>query len=437
VQARIEVAAEVDADLRCWLDAGNRVKNLETVQGDECDVMILGFGYGKDGDGRLQANFGPLSQQGGYRRLNVAVTRARQQTIVVASIRAAEVPSTAGPGGAQVRAYLDYAERGATALGSAGPGLDRYESALEEDVANALRGRGWQVETQAGVGGYRIDLAVRDTGTPGRYLAGIECDGATYHSAQTARDRDIARQRVLERLGWNILRVWSPDWYHEKQRVADELDEALRKLGGPGPGGSEPVAEPVPGPAPFAGAGPAAGLPPEAEAWEPHRVVRGNPSGQHIVDVVAREGPLHLEELLEALRADFGIERLTARRRAGLLAAVDALRGAGVVIRGDWAWPAGMDPREVPVRVRRGGPPRPLARYSDEELLRAMEIACRAGGRIPEHQLPRAVADLLGIDLRAAADSRLGALVERAVAGGYITVDGDGMAVALDRRAIG
>src|SRR5690606_33250187 len=120
----------------------------------------------------------------------------RQKTILVSSLRASDIPPTVGPGGQLVRRYLDYAERGPVALleDLRTSGVDQFDSPFEEEVARQLRGRGWSVDTQVGVSRFRIDLGVRDPAQPGRYLAGIECDGATYHAAQSARDRDINRQ---------------------------------------------------------------------------------------------------------------------------------------------------------------------------------------------------------------------------------------------------
>ena len=137
-----------------------------------------------------------------------------------------------GEGGLVARQYLDYAERGTVALseGLNAPSVDVFDSPLEQDVAEALRARGWVIDTQVGVSRYRVDLGVRHPSEPGRYVAGIECDGATYHGAESARDRDIARQRVLEGLGWHIYRVWSPDWYRTRAQVIADVEKYLHSL---------------------------------------------------------------------------------------------------------------------------------------------------------------------------------------------------------------
>ena len=233
IQNRIENRAPLELLLQKWLDQGGHAKNLETIQGDQCDVMILCFGYGKDASGNLQLNFGPLSRENGYKRLNVAITRARQKMIVVASIKATDIPPGAvGVGGGYVRSFLDYAERGMAAITGnlKVPSVSVYESLFEEAVANRLRSLGWAVYTQVGVSRYRVDLAVRYPDEPGRYLAGIECDGAMYHSAETARDRDIIRQEVLQRLDWKLYRIWSTDWFQDSNTVLKDVNTFLREL---------------------------------------------------------------------------------------------------------------------------------------------------------------------------------------------------------------
>jgi very-short-patch-repair endonuclease len=206
------------------------IKNLEGVQGEERDVMLFSLTYGPDQAGRIMLNFGPLNLSGGERRLNVAVTRARERLVVFGSLRAEQIDlsRTAAVGVAHLKQFLAFAEQGARALATASARpLGSHESFFEEQVAARLRRRGWVVHSQVGVSGFRIDLAVVDPDAPGAYLAGIECDGATYHRGATARDRDRLRQTVLEGLGWSILRVWSTDWWTNAEREADRMHAAL------------------------------------------------------------------------------------------------------------------------------------------------------------------------------------------------------------------
>ena len=212
------------------------VKNLESVQGDERDVVLFSIGYGPDARGRVHMAFGPLNRAGGERRLNVAVTRAREELVVFSSIRADQIDltRTRSVGARHLKTFLDYAARGVGALAEA---IERetstasgagYDSPFEREVAEVLTARGHEIHRQVGAGGYRIDLAVVDPDRPGRYLLGIECDGATYHSAATARDRDRLRAAVLSRLGWQLHRVWSTDWWQFPKGEIERIEEAIR-----------------------------------------------------------------------------------------------------------------------------------------------------------------------------------------------------------------
>ncbi len=208
------------------------VKNLETVQGDERDVILFSVTYGPDRSGRVTMNFGPLNREGGERRLNVALTRARHEMRVFSTLRPDQIDlnRTRARAVIDLKHFLEYAERGPAALGEAvyGPQGD-FESPFEAAVARALRERGWDVHPQIGVSAYRIDLGVVHPDRPGAYLAGIECDGASYHSSAYARERDKIRQQVLEGLGWTLLRVWSLDWWSDPVATVKKLDEALRE----------------------------------------------------------------------------------------------------------------------------------------------------------------------------------------------------------------
>ncbi|HET9179660.1 MAG TPA: DUF3320 domain-containing protein [Terriglobia bacterium] len=213
------------------------VKNLESVQGDERDVLIFSVGYGKDRFGRITMNFGPLNGNGGERRLNVAVTRARKKVIVVSSIRASDFDlSEVNREGVRVlHRYLDFAERGPDALAMRIE-EGEFESPFEQSVATKIRSFGFTVVPQVGCSSFRVDLGVVDPSNPGRFILGVECDGASYHSSATARDRDRIRQQILERLGWRIHRIWSPDWVTrndlEVGRLRQAIETALEELKG-------------------------------------------------------------------------------------------------------------------------------------------------------------------------------------------------------------
>lgn len=209
------------------------IKNLENVQGDERDVMLFSICYGPDKLGRVAMNFGPLNREGGERRLNVAITRARERLVVFSTLRADQIDlrRTRAVGVAHLKTFLDYADRGMAAI-DATVHLDpegEPESPFELEVRNRLLQRGWKVHCQVGTSGYRIDLAVVDRERPGAYVLGVECDGATYHSSACARERDRLRQQVLERLGWRLHRIWSTDWWLDPEREMARLVEAIER----------------------------------------------------------------------------------------------------------------------------------------------------------------------------------------------------------------
>ena len=220
-----EQALEADAQRRESLF----VKNLENVQGDERDVIFISMTYGpKEPGGRVMQRFGPINSDVGWRRLNVLFTRSRKRMQVFSSMGSDDivVGPTTRRGVQALRDFLAYCETGLLHR-SARPGQRPPDSDFEVAVMNALRQEGFECVPQVGVAGFFIDIAVVDPGNPGRYLMGIECDGATYHSAKSTRDRDRLRQAVLERLGWRIRRIWSTDWFRNPH---GELAPIIREL---------------------------------------------------------------------------------------------------------------------------------------------------------------------------------------------------------------
>lgn len=237
VQDLIEKAQQDHPEIQSFFDSSNPepvfVKNLENVQGDERDVILFSICYGPDQHGKLSMNFGPLNRSGGERRLNVAVTRAKCEVVIFSTLKPDQIDlsRTRAIGAAHLKAYLTYAERGASALAAAvsQPSHDDFASPFEQEVANFLRAHGYTVHSQVGCSGYKIDLAVVSPEAPGRYVIGIECDGATYHRAATARDRDKLRQGVLEGLGWRMHRIWSTDWWRKRKNAEKRLLSAVEK----------------------------------------------------------------------------------------------------------------------------------------------------------------------------------------------------------------
>ncbi|GAA2467736.1 hypothetical protein GCM10023100_18720 [Actinocorallia cavernae] len=232
IQDAVDAARQSRPDLdECFSEDrlnGFFVKNLESVQGDERDVMILSVGYGRDAQGKFSKNFGPMNKADGWRRLNVAVTRARYRVEVVASFEPGEVGDTGSKSFRHFGRYLRYAQSGPSVLSQEAVDPDAQpESPFEESVLAVLRNWGYDVQPQVGVAGYRIDLGVRHPDRPGLYALGVECDGAMYHSSKAARDRDRLREGVLRGLGWELHRIWGTDWYRDRSGAEARLRAAV------------------------------------------------------------------------------------------------------------------------------------------------------------------------------------------------------------------
>ena len=213
------------------------VKNLESVQGDERDVIILSLGYGptEPGARTMSMNFGPLNKSGGERRLNVAITRATSEVLLFSSFDSSmiDLTRTSAKAVEDLKHYIEFAEKGPISLAeqtSAKYGVDQFDSDFEKAVARALRDKGWVVQTQVGVSKFRVDLGIKHPDQAGKYLAGVECDGATYHSSPSARDRDKVRHIILENLGWRLVRLWSTDYFQDPAESIDRINTRLKEI---------------------------------------------------------------------------------------------------------------------------------------------------------------------------------------------------------------
>ena len=236
LQVRAEMSRKDNGE-----DTGLFIKNIESVQGDERDVVIFSIGYAKNTQGRLMHNFGWLNQKGGENRLNVAISRAKQKIHIVTSFRPAELnlDEAKNEGPRILKKYLEYAfavsngdkeeaERILQSFGETfGIAPAAYETEYAQKVAEALREKGYDIDTQVGIGGYRIDIAVRKGG---KYVLGIECDGKLYSTSSSARERDYHRQKYLESRGWRIKRIWSMDWWRDPDAEIDAICKLVDSL---------------------------------------------------------------------------------------------------------------------------------------------------------------------------------------------------------------
>jgi hypothetical protein len=332
----LEFARRGDGMLDAFLREGQSedvfVKNIENVQGDERDVILISVGYGPVvPGGRLTSmSFGPVNGEGGERRLNVIFTRARVRCEVFASFDPGDmdVSRTSSQGPRILKRFLDFAKTGR--LDEKSPtGLDA-DSAFEEDVAAIIRTYGFLADPQVGSAGFRIDLGIRHPDKPGTYILAVECDGATYHSALWARERDRLRQDVLEQLGWNFHRIWSTDWFYNRRAEIERLRAALQAareaaaLGVRITGANHakaalsvdmpPNSAPTVLPEPVVRQMPAyrrASFPVKTDQ-EPHEVAIAILASL-AARIVAAEGPIHVEEIARRIAACFGKERVGSR----------------------------------------------------------------------------------------------------------------------------
>lgn len=204
------------------------IKNLENVQGDERDVIFISLTYGPDENGHVYQRFGPINQQNGWRRLNVLFTRAKQNMVVYSSMRSDQIiPAPGNRGATALRDFVAFCERGGRSKDYGSVTEREPDSPFEEEVIDTLRRHGYLAVPQVGVSGFYIDVGVQHPQLGDDFILGVECDGATYHSAKSARDRDHLRQEILEGLGWRIYRIWSVDWYRRREREVKRLLDAV------------------------------------------------------------------------------------------------------------------------------------------------------------------------------------------------------------------
>jgi len=416
------------------------VKNLENIQGDERDVIIFSICYGPDQTGKSSMNFGPLNRDGGERRLNVAITRAREELVVYATIKPEHIDLTRtnAVGVKHLKTFLDYARRGPAAIAEALTlqTSDVFDSPFEQQVCDRLRARGYQVDTQVGTAGYRIDLGVRHPDQQGRYVLAVECDGAYYHSARSARERDRLRSQVLEGLGWRIHRVWSTDWWQTPEREIQKIVEAIEqaKVDAAAPPVSpppEPLAIVTPSQVesqpvrvasarredsrPVARAGARVepiqiareGSPgPSIEAYRIAPVPEGRftPDDVHddrhrtelkrvLLGIVEIEAPVSVTVLARRIAPCFAIQRTTSRLEERLRAVL----GRAVTIRNEIIWRADQEPdaysgvRLAPPEARRDAQEVPL-----EEIANAAAGVLRASIALSHDELVKLTAKSLG-----------------------------------------
>lgn len=444
---QIEMLRQQDDSLEEFFDRNRPepffVKNLETIQGDERDVILLSVGYGKrTPEERLSMNFGPLNKDGGWRRLNVLVTRARQRCVVFSSIRAEDfdLSATSARGVHALRQYLQYAATGQITQIKVGEG--EFDSPFEKAVYNALTENGLTVHKQIGCVGYAIDLAIVDPEHPGKYLLGIECDGASYHSSATARDRDRLRQQVLEGLGWRIHRAWSTDWFRTPQKEVQKILDAVERAR-TGAYSQQFIADGVPPQTTteFEKAS-ANQLPIPVEPYTYHDVNVGQTEDFYVesidvirgivVDVAKLEGPIHIDELTRRTAEAWGFRQSGSRIRNRISSAIDAgIRKELLRITDEFVWPADMT--TPPVRQRDSQRTKSINLICLEEIGRAACLLLKAQFGMNHQDLITQTCRILGFgNTGERIVERITTAIEREIASGRIASDGNSILKAVD-----
>lgn len=438
------------------------VKNLENVQGDERDVILMSVCYGPDAEGRVSMNFGPLNREGGERRLNVAITRARLEVTVFSTLKAEQIDlsRTRARGAQDFKCFLDYAARGPVAIAQAltlRGGAD-FESPFEMAVCQKLRERNHEVHSQIGCSGYRIDLAIVDPQVSGRYLLGIECDGANYHSGKTARDRDRLRENVLVGLGWRLHRIWSSDWWQDPDECLLRIETAIEQakislslgtnLASPPTNSVNAAIVPAISDTTECRTEPAVVSKPSApEALARYRAFEikrlcGSPQEfygseadgtikQLIENIVTEEGPVALEVVSRRVAAHWKISRLGSIVRDRIARIV---RQSAVTIteqfHGTFLWSTTMEPSEYhSFRVQgvNEDEQRDIEEIPMEEMISAVVHVLRQQVSMPKIDLIRETAQILGFQRTGGTIQRIvGQAIERAFQETTIRAGDDG-----------
>jgi hypothetical protein len=446
------------------------VKNLENVQGDERDVILFSTGFSKNDKGYLPLNFGPLNRAGGERRLNVAVTRARRQVIVFSSFSPSELRAeeTSSVGIKHLRSYLDLAEHGTGAL----PYDGRRTIAVDlhrEEIADALRDRGFAVATDVGLSDFKVDISLASLDAPDRPCMAILLDSPAWAARRTAGDRDGLPGDVLTRMmRWpSVQRVWLPAWISDREAVLDKLEKAFVEAGsglsgsdpdssGELPSGLPPVGlstassvfghVPAAEPAPLlaSGAGGSriatAVLEPESPAYKPWTVRRFGsidvldslPSRRSAASVreairaiVEAEGPIHQERLAKLACAAFSLNKVNAQRANSVLDVLDT--SVHRIDDDGFIWDASVD-REEWSEFRTNGQDvdRKPEHISVAELRNAMVEIVRLSGGISVSELHRETIKIFGGKRRTAGiTARLDEGLQYGVDTGRLELRGD------------
>ena len=397
------------------------IKNLETIQGDERDVIMVSVGYGFDSEGRLSHNFGPVNQDGGERRLNVLLTRAREKCVIFSNFRGQDlhISSNAPFGLRAFKQFLEYAEK--KTLRMSDMVQDTSDAAFEDAIYEFLCEQGYQIHRQVGCAGFRVDLAILDPEYPGRYLLGIAFDGPMYQTSRVARDRDRLRQQVLEGLGWRFHQLWSTDWYRNRSEVQKNLLSAIEGLLGE----ERPQQEIIP-PVVEDDVGEIEQVEEEileveekhiteidVEEKSPDEIpeykvcedpcvdVSGDLHSQPVGDVahavmkvVEEEGPIHYDEVVRRVRTFWGLSRAGRRVQSVVKEAIRlGVLDGQIIQKGDFLY---YKDAPIVVASKNRYPPAKMDIISKEEIAAAIKMVLESQYATQMDELVREVSRLFG-----------------------------------------
>ena len=417
------------------------IKNLENVQGDERDVILFSVGYGPDKDGKVSMNFGPLNQAGGWRRLNVAITRSRKEMVVYSTITPDQIDlsRTNSEGVAGLKGFIEFAARGKNELPVNAGDSAVISDGLQDDIADAIKNMGYSVHQNIGTSAFKIDIGIVDPENTDSYRLGIICDGGCYRKAATARDRDISQASVLKGLGWNLFHVWTVDWVNHRDRVLAQIRAAFDA----GQKQPEPVTAVTAATAAAAVTENAVNIEgtnirferaadAAADQQDTYRAVTlpkgGKPEQfyeqdtekkiqQYIMTVIAREAPVSEKDICRKVMNAWGITRSGSKVDAVLKRQL-AASGCQKTVTDEMAfyWNAGQDPSSYE-GFRRSAADDPEKRDMDEicaeETANAVSYVVTQNVSISRDDLLREVSKLFGF-------TRPGSTAEAAVRNGLI-----------------
>ena len=420
IQDELEVLRRHNEDCEAYFHAHPDepffVKNLENVQGDERDVIFISVGYGRNSSGRVYQNFGPLNREGGERRLNVLISRAKQRCEVFTNLHADDIRLTTNSrNGVQAfKKFLAFAESGVMADIPVSSGKEAA-SPFQQEVADSLRSLGYEVHDEVSSSGFFVDIGVVDPDHPGRYILGIECDGAAYHSSRSARERDRLRESVLVGLGWRMHRIWSTDYFNnpgrELKRAVTAIEEALEAQRNETPKDQDIATEVELDTTENAVQRAESGQGSEQPAIPPYELA--NPRVRTwpyelgdaltsslispIVEVVEIESPVHDDEVIRRITNAAGLRRVGRKIQEKLSYAIDyAVRQGDIERKNGFLWSKNMQNAVVRNRSTLDIQQKKVEYISPDEWAEAVAIVVRHSYGIDRDDVATPTVRLLG-----------------------------------------